>query len=384
MNRPFAVLSGGLILLGLSLWQAEAPARAPGRDADKHNVPDDVVRQVRAVLPDGWTVEAKGNQLTVRRKQAVQVVWIAPNAPDSGVAKEPPTRTETYTLTFEFGPRLDPEDYLRKKSEREKMGRDLSAMCAEMQRHIPHKFDSFIPDKENADDVKQVKEYEEAKKRLEEFVLPDYFTDRHGVRQPYPPLGWWSHIASPEVSEECYFVRRKVILLFQPYEMTTATYRAIKALHANLDSFELDVRHWPGKDKETSPSLTLTTRKGVKDRAKDWPVVTLSPSEAAGIIESLIKESLLSDLFEKTSPKDETSAGPCYTLEVRAGDAGPYRLNLGWDRATRKKLEMLTATVREEEKPARQPLADALRQRWPDPETPPANPSGPPRDPPGD
>ncbi len=351
-----------LALLVLSYGRPETLA-APIPEKEPNTVPEALVRQVQKALSESWTVEAKGKLLTVSRKQSVEVIFYLPNmAPNRGPHRE----MKTHSFSFTFGPRLDPADYGRKKAEHEKMSREVADMADRLS-DITHKFDDFIADPNKPEDVKRVKEYQAAKQRLAELVLPDYFTDANAVWDASRRGFDFEQIPDEKVADECALVRAKVTLLFQPYEMTTDAYRAVKSLNANLETFDLEIRCWPGKGKDSGgPSATLTTRPVAKDRAKDWPVTTLSTAQATALLDGLAREPLFGGLFDKVRDKAEPPDGPCYTLEIKAGNAGPYRLNLGWDATTRKKIAALQRLGATKTQEALTLLEEAARNRWPD------------------
>jgi hypothetical protein len=356
IHRPTVALGA----VFLALHSTDTIARPPVPvGAEQIAVPETVVRQARAAVPEGWTVEAKGDLLLVRRKKPVEVVRHLPNGPADGRG-EPPHTAEEYVLAFRFVPYLSEAGYERRLAEIARREQDLEALRAKL-RHVTNKFDEYLPD--TPEDKKLVAAYEVAKKQLSGLRPPDYFTETHGIEEK-PPLSVFASLASEKERDECELVRARVTLPFERYGISAATRRVARSLKANPDTFEFTIQFHPGKDVVGKPSsLTFTTLAGQKDRAKDWPVVRIKPAVAVGIVDQLVAQNQLHEAVDLKRDPSKEPAGPCYTLGLSAGKDVRYRVNLGWGPGTAEALDKLAASLRSPMEEALGRLQGDLREQ---------------------
>ncbi len=207
-------------VLPLSLVVAMAPscpaaAARPEAESDAIPVPRDVERQIREVVPKGWSVSVKGSRLVVRRDRPVPVYFSLPNAApqDPAQPRKPPTNV-TFEITLRFLRPISPARYRRLRAENEATAKKLEALRENLRRRVSHKFDDFLP---RTDEEKRlVAEYRRAQKTLPHHRLPDSYTKGCSVRTSTSQSPFAVH-ASAATKKECDRVRETILGLFHGY-----------------------------------------------------------------------------------------------------------------------------------------------------------------------
>jgi hypothetical protein len=132
-----------------------------------------------------------------------------------------PAALGQFTLVFHIEPFVSPTDFTERKAQNDEVRKQLSALSEQM-RHIPHKFDSFLP--RTDDEKKQVEEYKRLRGRLHQ--LPAYYF-RNISFNPGRYMSRYSindyeyqRVVDQTVRSECKQVTRRVFSVLSRYEPT--------------------------------------------------------------------------------------------------------------------------------------------------------------------
>jgi hypothetical protein len=175
----------------------------------------DRVHTIARIVPEGWSAHCDGQRLVVSRDQTVEfynTVNLPANTGIDELRREGFVHKTSYAVTLRFGDRIAPETYRRLAARDSAISEQMATMQDQM-RHIPHKFDAYLPN--TPEDKQLVKAYNRLKASLHD--LPDYFDEKHSIWVS-DSLGWACAFASEEVGDECTAVRNKVLAQFHSYE----------------------------------------------------------------------------------------------------------------------------------------------------------------------
>ena len=215
LARFFAVA-----LAGMALAAGAAEARGgwalPKADADRW------ANRVRSLLPDGWAVSARGNDLIIRRIRPVRFARVEINAPAAPGPDRPPAdlREGRYRLTLRFAPKMGHGEYERLAAENAAAGRERDRLHRAV--GLPHKFDDFIAT--TPEERGRVRAYREAVRKLTWHRLPDLYTPDHSIFLYHSQDGW-SYVHDKEVAAECLGVRETLLRYFGMYDPQAAANR---------------------------------------------------------------------------------------------------------------------------------------------------------------
>jgi hypothetical protein len=233
-------------------------------------------QHLERLLPKGWSIQARQNELIVTRREKVLVAWHHPNAhtppdppavsidgrvylPGKGNQKKtvyideavatpngetpcamrtvpyhlfelapgrpvPDTRNdvsyrhEPYAITIRFLPLLSADDYRRLIDVDKARKAKIDNILKELQsRKLTQKFDEFLP--KTDDDRKLIGEYEQLKKSVQ--PLPRFHTDRYTIevedslaaQSPYSP----QYFASRSAGKQAKSIRQQIEKMFSRY-----------------------------------------------------------------------------------------------------------------------------------------------------------------------
>jgi hypothetical protein len=200
----------------VALAAAPAPESSwtlPKADADKW------VGRVRALIRDGWTVSARGNDIVIRRDKPVQFAQVEINAPPLPPGKErrPNLEEGVFQLTLRFAPRMTTDEYER-----------LAAMNAASERErdrlrravgVSHKFDQFLPS--TPEEKERVRAYHEAVAKLPWHTLPDLYTPEYSICLLRSGSGL-SYVFDKPAAAECQDVEETLLRYFGMYNPLAA------------------------------------------------------------------------------------------------------------------------------------------------------------------
>jgi hypothetical protein len=206
---------GRLLVLG-SL--ALAPGAAADPPADWKLPEADGQRwaeRVKAVVRDGWSVELRGNEITVRRDKPVAMVRVFANpAPDS---QPIPDGERTVRFVLRYSPKMSIEEYDRLAAVNAESAKEYDRLHRAV--GLPHKFDDFIAT--TPVDKERVRAFREAVAKLPRHDLPDLYTPDQSVFFLHPWDGW-STPADAAVAAECRDVEDTLMRLFGMYDPVAA------------------------------------------------------------------------------------------------------------------------------------------------------------------
>jgi hypothetical protein len=174
------------------------------------------VKQVQtAIGRKNWSVTLKGNDITIRRAEPVEMERVLPNAPPD--AKPIPDGQKPLRLVLRFNRKMSLADY-------EKFARLDRESIKEYERlrdavGLPYKFDQFIAT--TPEEQERVKKFESEAALLPRYTVPDLYTPDHSIDLLH---SWddFSYPADREVAAECRDVQERLLRLFGMYDPAAA------------------------------------------------------------------------------------------------------------------------------------------------------------------
>jgi len=216
----FPVLVAVLIHLGIIGDWGIRTQGAPLPDKEQAvRVPKELAKQIKSLLPKGWKVVTRADTLVVRRDQPVRF-YNPINLPpfSSKEAFQTYVRKNSvqfmYELSLRFRPRMRHKEYKRLEAVNARTSKRLEALRDNL-RHIPHKFDDYLPS--SPEEKRLVQEYRRAEKKLPHHRLPDMYSARHSIDLTRQPVTGWVFV-DKKTSQECSKVQGQVIGLFKRYK----------------------------------------------------------------------------------------------------------------------------------------------------------------------
>lgn len=183
-------------------------------------LPDEVAKKWAArvkevVTRDGWQVFVRGNDIVVRRNEAVAMARTVPNA--SVDAKPMPDGEKTIEFVLRFAPKMSLEEYERVAAINAASDKEYDRLHRAV--GLPHKFDSFIAT--TPEEKKRVADFHAAVAKLPRHDLPDLYTTDHSIQFLHPYDGW-SYPSDKDVASECRDVQETLIRFFGIYDPLAA------------------------------------------------------------------------------------------------------------------------------------------------------------------
>jgi hypothetical protein len=169
----------------------------------------------RAVARDNWSVEARGNEITVRRNKPVVMVRVLPN-PAPG-AKPIPDGEKTIRFVLRFAPKMSVDVYDRLAAVNAASEKEYDRLQRAV--GLSHKFDEFTAT--TPEEKERVRAFRAAVAKLPRHTLPDLYTPDHSVYLLHPWDGW-SSPADEAVAAECRDVQDALLRLFGMYDPVAA------------------------------------------------------------------------------------------------------------------------------------------------------------------
>ncbi len=185
-------------------------------------------KRIEAILPKGWTAEAKGPRVTVRRTEKVDLAWIPPNASDNA---KPLQEKDVFEVDVDFAPPVTASQL----GEIERSNHALAARMDELRKqlnHLPHMGDGWIAvTKKDKQLVAEFHKVAATYRRPPDGFGEDFsvtFSDAYGlgfILQPAAAGGGktsdrivsrleWAGIQPEEVNDECVGVVKAVKAMF--------------------------------------------------------------------------------------------------------------------------------------------------------------------------
>lgn len=203
---------GKLVLVGLAACLAAPVPEWSFPEADGQKW---AARIKQAVGRDGWTVEAKGSAIVVRRTAAVAMERVAPNGPPD--AKPTPDGERTVLFVLRFAPRVSADEYDRRVAVNAESDKAYDRLHAAV--GLRSKFGQFAAT--TPEEKARVKAFEEEAAKLPRHDLPDLYSPDHGIYFSLP----WDGFAYPSdegVRAECRDVEETLVKLFGVYDPVAA------------------------------------------------------------------------------------------------------------------------------------------------------------------
>ncbi len=206
------VLVVGMVFLIPSIGTGADPPAWKLTEADGHKW---AARIGKAVAHDNWAVEVQGNEITVRRKAAVAMARVLPNAAPN--ARPTPDGERTIRFALRFAPKMSADEYDR-----------LAAVNAASEKEydwlhravgLPHKFDDFVAT--TPDEKERVRAFRGAVGRLPRHDLPDLYAPDHSIHFLHPWDGF-SFPSDDAVAAECRDVEVTLVRYFGVYDPAAA------------------------------------------------------------------------------------------------------------------------------------------------------------------
>jgi hypothetical protein len=213
------LLLGLLALLSGVATAAEPPAewKLPEADGQKW-----AARVTQAVgRSDNWSIELRGNEIIVRRKQPVKMVRTFPNAPP-GDDKPTPDGEKPIQFVLRFAPKMSLDEYDRLAAENAASAKEYDRLERAIN-DVAHKFDDYVA--ANPEQQARLDAFHTAVAKLPHHTLPELYTTDHSVYFFHPWDGW-SGPADKMVSAECEEVEDTLMRLFGMYDPAAAVPRS--------------------------------------------------------------------------------------------------------------------------------------------------------------
>ena len=201
--------------VGICLLAASMALAGP-----KLDVPTEVVDRVKAAVPEGWTVSADGDILTVRRDRPVKRYNVInmPLLPGKELREREMAEHAwkgPYEIKFRFGPRLSRQEIDRLRAENDRRAKVIEGHIKGLE-GVDHKFDDYLPN--TPEERKLVDAYHAAEKANPIVPLPEYCTETRSVYDESPLDTPNLVFIDEEVGKECGEVKGKVSSLFRSHE----------------------------------------------------------------------------------------------------------------------------------------------------------------------
>jgi hypothetical protein len=177
------LLLGSLALLPGVAATAEPPAewKLPETEGQRW-----AAQVGKAVARDSWSVEVRGNDITVRRDKPVMMARVLPNAAPG--ARPIPDGERTIRFVLRFAPKMSVDEYARLAAVNAASEREYDRLHQAV--GLPHKFDEFIAT--TPEEKERVRAFQAAVAKLPRHTLPDLYTPDHSVYLLHPWDGWSS------------------------------------------------------------------------------------------------------------------------------------------------------------------------------------------------
>lgn len=164
-------------------------------------------------LPEGWTVSYEQEYSSIDITRTNKILASSCMANVSGF--EEPAMCQ-FSLLFRVVPKIPLVSYRRMKVENQNTLKQMDLLYEDLiERNVNHKFDSFLPQKE--EDKKDVARYNYFKKSLHH--LPDFHFEKLSLHwiigDPKHPM---IYIENNNYRLECDNTRKKVIAILSAYE----------------------------------------------------------------------------------------------------------------------------------------------------------------------
>lgn len=170
-----------------------------------------LVERIRAILPDGWTVEDQAATGAVIISRDEKVLTVA--EPPSAAAMEPEPAKQVFACCFRLAPLMSVENFRRLSAQNQKSRQELNHLRTEIYRVInARKADGLVLPPASGKNLALVLRYEEVRQSFHR--LPDFYYDDASVWSIHPdrPV-----IVDDTTRQECADVRAKVEGLFSRY-----------------------------------------------------------------------------------------------------------------------------------------------------------------------
>jgi len=221
MRAIAAAVMMSLVVVGTAVVVPAAP-REP-QPGEPIPVLREIEKQVRAGVPQGWTVTVKGDTLTVRRKQPVKVFHHVPNEParpaDFDFKKDRERRAvaETFAITVRFRQRVSQELYRDWQKVNAQRAEKLEAWRRKLQEaRVGHKFDEYVPT--TPEQKRLVAAYRKAQKEIPSKRLPFGYTRTCSIdMQTSLSRGFGHTLINKAEERECKQVHKRIVGLFRAY-----------------------------------------------------------------------------------------------------------------------------------------------------------------------
>jgi hypothetical protein len=164
---------------------------------------------------DRWTVELRGNEITVRRNQPVKMVRSVPNSNDD---KPMPDEERIIRFVLRFAPKMSLDEYDRLAAENAASAKEYERLERGVD-DIGHKFDDFIAI--TAKEQDRVDAFHAAVAKLPHHTLPELYTTDHSIYFLIPWHGF-SGPADKMVDAECQDVQERLMRFFGMYDPADA------------------------------------------------------------------------------------------------------------------------------------------------------------------
>jgi len=182
-------------------------------DTDKTALKPWAERVGKAVSREGWVVEAKGNEVIVRRTKPVALVKNWANSIDG---KPTPAGEGTIQFALSFGPKMSADEYDRLAGINAASDKEFDRLKRELK--LPHKFDDIIAT--TPEEKERLKTFREVTAKLPRHDLPDLYSSEHSIQ--FFHSNGWRYPAEKTISTECTEVVETLLRLFGLYNPAVA------------------------------------------------------------------------------------------------------------------------------------------------------------------
>jgi hypothetical protein len=218
--RQLLILGSLALLPGVGAT-ADPPAEWKLSEADGQKW---AARVRKAVARENWSVEVRGNEITVRRSKPVMMARVPINAPEG--TKPSLDGERTIRIVLRFGPKMSMDEYDRLAAVNAASDKEQDRL--EQALGMTHKFHEFVAT--TPEEKERLRAFRAAVAKLPWHSLPDMYTPDHSVYF----LRLWDMFLFPAdkaIAAECRDVEDALVRFFGTYDPHAAAGGRIVGRH---------------------------------------------------------------------------------------------------------------------------------------------------------
>jgi len=188
-----------------------------------------LAKRVRKLMPEGWTVTSRGDDIVIERSKPVQFARMEINAPavvDKTAIRANDLLESQYRLTLHFARKMSLEEFENLAAINAASAKERDRLAA--QTGLTQKFGDFIATTQ--EEKERLTAYRKAEAKLVWHILPDLYTPDHSI---HLLQSWsaWLYLYDKDVARECQDVRDVILKYFGMYDLDAAAGRIDPGSH---------------------------------------------------------------------------------------------------------------------------------------------------------